>query len=235
MICSEDGILGVIEQGIQFIALCNMLWCQFLMNRTLYCLFISQQNLHLCLSWNKKILRPVYFGKIFCFHYSFSLLLAKISLYFHFVLCFQRFIIKREYVKHFLKPSSPLIELHCGLIWCVFEFNVVFLHCIGEEPIELLAEPCAINSFDIDRHNPSVSGGSQYCLYYYYEEKIDGIFQLIFFIIKKQIKFISDGLLLDCYAGCDMQFRMGSSSHIDKTITFGVSTFWWLEFQKVCN
>ncbi|XP_058728577.1 nuclear pore complex protein NUP43 [Vicia villosa] len=24
----------------------------------------------------------------------------------------------------------------------------------GEEPIELLAEPCAINSFDIDRHNP---------------------------------------------------------------------------------
>ncbi|MED6107321.1 hypothetical protein PIB30_012973 [Stylosanthes scabra] len=25
----------------------------------------------------------------------------------------------------------------------------------GEEPIELLAEPCAINSFDIDRHNPS--------------------------------------------------------------------------------
>ncbi|XP_027329686.1 nuclear pore complex protein NUP43 isoform X2 [Abrus precatorius] len=29
----------------------------------------------------------------------------------------------------------------------------------GEEPIELLAEPCAINSFDIDRHNPSVSGG----------------------------------------------------------------------------
>ncbi|KAF7147870.1 hypothetical protein RHSIM_Rhsim03G0259500 [Rhododendron simsii] len=26
----------------------------------------------------------------------------------------------------------------------------------GEEPIELLAEPCAINSFDIDRQNPSV-------------------------------------------------------------------------------
>ncbi|KAJ7979572.1 Nuclear pore complex protein NUP43 [Quillaja saponaria] len=25
----------------------------------------------------------------------------------------------------------------------------------GEEPIELLTEPCAINSFDIDRHNPS--------------------------------------------------------------------------------
>ncbi|KAK7329893.1 hypothetical protein VNO77_24074 [Canavalia gladiata] len=25
----------------------------------------------------------------------------------------------------------------------------------GEEPIELLAEPCAINCFDIDRHNPS--------------------------------------------------------------------------------
>ncbi|XP_028075154.1 nuclear pore complex protein NUP43-like [Camellia sinensis] len=25
----------------------------------------------------------------------------------------------------------------------------------GEEPIELLAEPCAINSFDIDRQNPS--------------------------------------------------------------------------------
>ncbi|KAL1372082.1 hypothetical protein HN51_002242 [Arachis hypogaea] len=25
----------------------------------------------------------------------------------------------------------------------------------GEEPIELLAEPCAINGFDIDRHNPS--------------------------------------------------------------------------------
>lgn len=25
----------------------------------------------------------------------------------------------------------------------------------GEEPVELLAEPCAINSFDIDRHNPS--------------------------------------------------------------------------------
>ncbi|KAE9601708.1 hypothetical protein Lal_00040685 [Lupinus albus] len=25
----------------------------------------------------------------------------------------------------------------------------------GEEPIELLAEPCGINSFDIDRHNPS--------------------------------------------------------------------------------
>ncbi|CDY28220.1 BnaA01g06290D [Brassica napus] len=24
----------------------------------------------------------------------------------------------------------------------------------GEEPIELLAEPCAINSFDIDRQNP---------------------------------------------------------------------------------
>ncbi|CAJ1944879.1 unnamed protein product [Sphenostylis stenocarpa] len=24
----------------------------------------------------------------------------------------------------------------------------------GEEPVELLAEPCAINSFDIDRHNP---------------------------------------------------------------------------------
>ncbi|XP_047311375.1 nuclear pore complex protein NUP43 [Impatiens glandulifera] len=27
----------------------------------------------------------------------------------------------------------------------------------GEQPIELLAEPCAINSFDIDRQNPSVS------------------------------------------------------------------------------
>lgn len=27
----------------------------------------------------------------------------------------------------------------------------------GEEPVELLAEPCAINSFDIDRQNPSVS------------------------------------------------------------------------------
>ncbi|KAM7252684.1 hypothetical protein ACFE04_008193 [Oxalis oulophora] len=25
----------------------------------------------------------------------------------------------------------------------------------GEEPLELLAEPCAINSFDIDRHNPA--------------------------------------------------------------------------------
>nr|GMC63305.1 nuclear pore complex protein NUP43 [Ipomoea batatas] len=25
----------------------------------------------------------------------------------------------------------------------------------GEEPIELLAEPCAINSFDIDKQNPS--------------------------------------------------------------------------------
>ncbi|GAV77701.1 hypothetical protein CFOL_v3_21172 [Cephalotus follicularis] len=25
----------------------------------------------------------------------------------------------------------------------------------GEEPVELLAEPCAINSFDIDRHNPA--------------------------------------------------------------------------------
>ncbi|GMP35954.1 hypothetical protein CsSME_00008212 [Camellia sinensis var. sinensis] len=25
----------------------------------------------------------------------------------------------------------------------------------GEEPIELLAEPCAINNFDIDRQNPS--------------------------------------------------------------------------------
>ncbi|EYU37142.1 hypothetical protein MIMGU_mgv11b0064491mg, partial [Erythranthe guttata] len=25
----------------------------------------------------------------------------------------------------------------------------------GEEPTELLAEPCAINSFDIDRQNPS--------------------------------------------------------------------------------
>lgn len=32
------------------------------------------------------------------------------------------------------------------------------LYCIGEEPVELLAEACAINSFDIDRHNPSVSG-----------------------------------------------------------------------------
>ncbi|KAJ1433569.1 WD40/YVTN repeat-like-containing domain superfamily [Sesbania bispinosa] len=30
----------------------------------------------------------------------------------------------------------------------------------GEEPIELLAEPCAINSFDIDRHNPSFRVGS---------------------------------------------------------------------------
>lgn len=28
---------------------------------------------------------------------------------------------------------------------------------IGEEPFELLAEPFAINSFDIDPQNPSVS------------------------------------------------------------------------------
>lgn len=28
---------------------------------------------------------------------------------------------------------------------------------IGEEPIEILAELCAINSFDIDLQNPSVS------------------------------------------------------------------------------
>ncbi|CAL5396830.1 unnamed protein product [Camellia sinensis] len=26
----------------------------------------------------------------------------------------------------------------------------------GKEPIELLAEPCAINNFDIDRQNPSM-------------------------------------------------------------------------------
>lgn len=32
-----------------------------------------------------------------------------------------------------------------------------YLYCTDEEPIELLAEPCAINSFDIDRENPSVS------------------------------------------------------------------------------
>ncbi|CAL5339076.1 unnamed protein product [Camellia sinensis] len=34
---------------------------------------------------------------------------------------------------------------------------------IGEEPIELLAEPCAINNFDIDRQNPSfrVGGGRE--------------------------------------------------------------------------
>jgi hypothetical protein len=41
----------------------------------------------------------------------------------------------------------------------------VFLYFLGEEPIERLAEPCAINSFDIDQHNPLVSGGSYYCLY----------------------------------------------------------------------
>ncbi|PPR95387.1 hypothetical protein GOBAR_AA25291 [Gossypium barbadense] len=29
----------------------------------------------------------------------------------------------------------------------------------GEEPLELLAEPCAINSFDIDRQNPSLGMG----------------------------------------------------------------------------
>ncbi|KAH7546127.1 hypothetical protein FEM48_Zijuj01G0167600 [Ziziphus jujuba var. spinosa] len=33
----------------------------------------------------------------------------------------------------------------------------------GEEPIELLAEPCAINSFDIDRQNPSVSRNCAGC------------------------------------------------------------------------
>lgn len=30
-------------------------------------------------------------------------------------------------------------------------------HLTGEEPAELLAEPCAINCFDIDKQNPSVS------------------------------------------------------------------------------
>jgi len=32
-----------------------------------------------------------------------------------------------------------------------------YLYCTDVEPMELLAETCAINSFDIDRENPSVS------------------------------------------------------------------------------
>jgi len=45
---------------------------------------------------------------------------------------------------------EDILELKLALI----SFDM--LCCVGEEPTELLAEPCAINSFDIDRQNPSV-------------------------------------------------------------------------------
>lgn len=49
----------------------------------------------------------------------------------------------------------PLIQF--ALFYNRGKKNLMVSGVTGEEPTELLVEPCAINAFDIDPQNPSVS------------------------------------------------------------------------------
>lgn len=53
------------------------------------------------------------------------------------------------YTKSSISSSKVLPAMICS------EDGILAVVEQGEQPAELLAEPCAINSFDIDRHNPS--------------------------------------------------------------------------------